>query len=408
MSKVAIIIDNLVQFYSIKGLIDDLSGRGIKNDLFIFQASDAEGLTEATVDKVAEMGYSSKTCLKKKEHYKVVLEPYPKIEWSDSFRNNLSYDYRLKYKYSLVSAKPDPVYTPAWNYVYDEVLVYTVFEKNILNTYTKTRLVKPSKYNYAKLKYTKQTKKRMLYLPTFNDIDPRDYKGIETAFNELKKSYIIIVKAHHATQFRSAEKRHVEFLQEIADEMYDQTMPLASILSTADVVLTGNSGSIYEALYMKVPVAVFSSSLNQHNLGEIKSFHSKLIGEGIIPATSDTSAIPLIIQQTMARLPRQLAIRDEQFESNEYIYESMTDVVEGYMQRDAANDLPHLLHIQMIDYVNNIKAKNKKLLDEKSKLEIRNTSLKEHYEQRVASYENSLSWKVTKVLRVAHKILRMK
>ena len=159
--SIAVTIQNYVQFYSIKRVIDKLITQGCIVDIFVPHARDTWGLKEMFDDIYAYLkkeGYNvRRKPLKKK--YKILLEPYP-MEYYFSF----NYDYRLKYNYGLNSPKPSVTYRDVDNFVYDAILSFSTYEAELLSRYTKTYVVgKPNYYDFKKEKNISKVKKTLLY-----------------------------------------------------------------------------------------------------------------------------------------------------------------------------------------------------------------------------------------------------
>ena len=76
----------------------------------------------------------------------------------------------------------------------------------------------------------------------------------------------------------------------MADEWYDLNTSLSYLLSKSDVVLSDNSGAIFEALYNDVPVAIFAKNINK-KLGNFDTIQYDLVTSDIIPYTNNPDDI---------------------------------------------------------------------------------------------------------------------
>lgn len=308
--NVAVTIQNFVQFYSINDALDKIIEDGYKVDFFVPNAKDDWGLKEMFDDifnSLKEKGYSVyREPLKKK--YKVLLEPYP-MEYYFSF----NYEYRLKYKYSIISAKPNLTYKMSENYVYDAILCYSTYEADLLSGYTKTFVVGKPMYHDFKKSNKENDKPVLLYLPTYGKFD--SISNISNGMKLLKKNFKVITKLHHGTNYFNYESNKRNILKEMFDECYDSSIQLSELLKKADVVLTDNSGSIFEALYNKIPVAIFSKSLDECSFGNIKSYQKQLVDNGLIPYTDDENKIIDIVKNALNKqyVDKQSKISDEIF-----------------------------------------------------------------------------------------------
>ena len=291
--SIAVTIQNYVQFYSIKDALDVLIKNGVEVDFYVPHAKDDWGLKEMFDDiynYLNKNGYNvRRNPLKKK--YKILLEPYP-MEYYFSF----NYEYRIKYKYTIISAKPKLTYKISENFLYDAILCHSTYEYETLRNYTKTYIVgKPMYFDFKKKK--NNDKPVLLYLPTYGEfgsiIDSPE--GIK----KLKKKYKVITKLHHGTNYFNYEEEKRKILKELFDECYCSDVSLKKLLETSDVVLTDNSGSIFDALYNNVPVAIFSDSLKDSSFGDIKSYQYQLVEKGILPCTNDPNKIYNVVEKAL-------------------------------------------------------------------------------------------------------------
>lgn len=410
---IAITIQNHVQYQSIKIGIDELIKKGVKIDIFVPKAKDEFGVREMFEEIYLFLqtnGYSPKRRPLKKDSYKILLEPYP-MDYYFEF----NYDYRIKYKYSAISAKPDPVYNITSNIYYDAILCHSTFEENFLNAYTKTYNIGSLKYPYFKKKKT-NNKKTILYLPTFGDNN--SIEKITPELKKIKDNYRIITKAHHGTNFYNSENNKKEMLKESFDECFSQETELNELFSEADIVISDNSGAIYESIYLEIPVAIISDKISK-DLSNIEPLHKKLIRQGVIPYTDNPINVNKIIDEVQKDeiIIKQKKERKKLFKVfGEESIEKFLSVIDLYL-----NDIINQDYIKMHKYIvseyekqiSEIEKLNNKLLtnektilelkkinyDNKEKISILNKSLKEFY--------NGKLYKVsTKVYKFLYKIKR--
>lgn len=290
--KIAITIQNFVQFYSVKAFIDQ--GK-YDIDIYVPSSNDKRGYTEMYEDiynYLVKNKYRVYRKLENNKKYKVILEPYA----MDSYYNFES-GYKLKYKYSVVSAKPNLVYKTESNISFDGILCHSTYEKEVLSCYSKTYLVGKLNYVNFNKKKNKKGKKTLLYLPTYGDYNSID--DIIKKLEELSKKYNIITKEHHGTNYLASENLESQKLNKCMSVVYDSSYPLEKLLETADVVLSDNSGSIFEALYSYVPVCIFSKDLKCCSYEDIDSLQCNLVNKDIIPYTSSVNELENIIEKAM-------------------------------------------------------------------------------------------------------------
>ena len=105
-NNVAIVFDDLTEFFVMRSAIDNLVKQKIPVDIIVPYDSGYNGLAEHTFDSIKKLGYSPIKDAVKNKTYKVLLTPYPCLE----IINRLKFIYHLRYPYSAISAKPNPTY----------------------------------------------------------------------------------------------------------------------------------------------------------------------------------------------------------------------------------------------------------------------------------------------------------
>ena len=245
-------------------------------------------------------------------------------------------DYKLKYKYSAISAKPK-VYSESINMDWDGILCYSTYEKELLSNYSLTYIVE--KLNFIDFeKKLDNKKKTLLYLPTFGDVN-----AIIDTVQELKKlskKFRLITKEHHVTNYLMSEEGNKKILEEVFDELYDSNYPLEKLLSISDVVLSDNSGSIFEALYSQTPVCL-CSNLNNNCLDDINSLQSSLVEKGIIPHTCNSKDLSKVINKALSKniVELQRKTSNELFPLREHKnFDTYINVIEKYLNDEVNAD----------------------------------------------------------------------
>src|SRR5699024_982757 len=110
------------------------------------------------------------------------------------------------------------------------------------------------KYVDFKRKRKRKTDKlTILYLPTY-----AEYSSIEIIGPELKKLekyYNIIIKPHHGTEYlkNEIEQNRMKFLRNNFQNIYSSTDSLLDLLNECDVVITDQSGAVFDAICTKKP-----------------------------------------------------------------------------------------------------------------------------------------------------------
>ena len=349
---IAVTVQNFVQFYSIKKGIDELIKRNYKVDIYIPHTDDASGIGkmyDETYNELINTNYSLKRNTDKNLSYKVLLEPYP----MDIFLK-FNFDYRLKYKYSLLSAKPNLVYRPEDNIYYDAILCYSPYDANFLNVYSKTELIGNLKYINFKRNPEHSVKPILLYLPTYGDVSSID--SIIKQLDKLKDKYYLVTKLHHGTSSLVNEAERIEKLKNISDECYNHTTELAKLLEKADVVLSDNSGAIFETLYAQVPLAIFSENINKNKLGNLDTTQYKLVQENYIPYTNDVNQIENVLELAMSNeyIVKQKELSNNLFYRPESPVKEFADLIEKYLTNNVDLTFKQVHDVLVNDYVTKI------------------------------------------------------
>lgn len=328
-NNVIVAIDDLTEFYAIQQDIQSMVKRGLQVKILVV-LSYSKRMYEDTMEIVRESGYEIIVNNKTDLTCKILLEPYPLV-------SNINSEFRIRYDYGVspASLKPDFVYAPDWNLPYDAIVCYSHIAKNIFSAYTKPYIIKPQQFR--KFKLHKKTKKiNILILLTWGDVWATD--KLAKIKEQLGENYNLIIKAHHAVQYRPDHKDVSIKLKDIADEYYDATTNVNRLFEKADVVLTDNSSAVFTAIYLGIPTAIFSEATSgYHSLNGIKAAHiSLLIEPKLIPYTSKIEEVRRIIEQAPKNTSRQNKLKDELYPSD--IKETLASVVERYLALNRKED----------------------------------------------------------------------
>ena len=333
--KVAVVIQNLIQFYTLKEFIDSYKNAIIH--IFIPQREEDESgfneIFETTYNYLKNKYPSSIYRGNNGLHYNILLEPY----YIDPEIASISADYKIKYKYSAISAKTNPSYSPEFNSGYDAILCYSNYEKDLLSIYAKTYLV--GKLNYCKFKKEKNRKKTVLYLPTYGAVS--SLKNDLDAFRALKREgkYKVIIKLHHGTVHLASESINSAQIEEVFDDILDEKTPLENILAKADVVVSDNSGSLFEAIYAGVPVCSISAVKTNNQYNGLYPLQDSLRKSRVIPYRKTVTNISSLIKETLSKetIEKQMRFRREQFPlTRDELLDSFTKVIDYFLQKNIA------------------------------------------------------------------------
>ena len=410
---IAIIIDDMVEFHAMKNGIDALAKEGLPVDIIVpGDYAERQPLLDETYDEIAKLGYSPVRGIDGAKMYKILLEPNPVGHYF--LPETISHEFRIKYKYSLISAKPWPIYLPERSVIYDAILCYTKREAEILGAHTKTFLISPMRYKGFKKDPSRPSGKPvLLYCPTFGEGSSID--TIERAMNGLKEDYYIIAKTHHLTQLRDDERGRIDILERIADEYYGQSADLVGLLQRVDVVLSDNSGSIFEAIYAEVPVAVYHhESLNSLRLEGIDTYQHQLAQRGVLPYTFDADGIGAVLYRAVGNREKQKAEKAD-FLDAEDVTKAFVDVIKQFMGLDRDSIEYYAMHDIIRDTYARQEERVKRLEEENSFLKEEDIAHREEadrirrqLEEDILDLLNEKSYRLGRALTAPYRALNKK
>lgn len=382
--RIAILFDDLTEFYAVRGGIDDCLKNKVNVDIIVVD-SGFNRLADDTYDAIKKLGYQ---VLKKprNDKYKIVLEPYPMKP------KNIKYDYLIKYRYGFLSQNKPYTLEPHWSLEYDAIMAFSDYEAEYLSAYSRIELIKPTNYRSFKKLNNTYSKPRLLILPTFGDVSCVDAID-DDVMALLKKQYHVTVKSHHAMQYRDSEAERYDKMSKLADDFFDSSKPVSELLMNADIVLSDNSGAIFDAIYSETSVALFTNDPNSGHKNEIDTIQSKLVNDGVIPLAKKGKDLPKALKKAAAMSKKQVAAKKKLLESNNA--SEFCDVILKYLKSDADGDMYKKVHSILVKEFYANKRKVDELTDLSAKLEQTNqkitTELKNVY--------SSTSWKMTKPVR---------
>ena len=281
MKRVAIVFQNVIQWYALRPLVKLLSEKKIPVDILIYNPAQANddyhSIAEDTIKTIKKDGFNVKDWPTNKE-YHLGLAPY-----SDMI--SFKCKYRLGYCYGAVTTKPHFTLQPAHKMNFHGMMVHDTYTAELFSVYGRTYIVP---YLYLEsIKHRKISDKPVvLYLPTYNE---PSVPLTAAALSELKNDYYIITKGHHGTDHLQEEQSKKNILKEIADENYDSNQYIKPLFEKADVVLSDNSGATVDALYAKIPVVIATKAISPSFNG-IEAVQQSLIDDGVIPYVSNINA----------------------------------------------------------------------------------------------------------------------
>lgn len=392
-NNVAVVCDDLTEFFVIQPIIDRLIKQKIPVDIIIPYDSGYNGLAEHTIKKIKEYGYSPINDSPKNKTYKVLLTPYPSLE----VVKRTDFIYQIQFPYGVASSKPTPTFLPPTRLDYNAILSFNTHEKDLLEAYgAKCYPVPYWRYHNIKRKSKTNKKPTLLILPTFGEDTSCVKQLTEESIQALRQNFYIITKSHHAIHFGLDGDEPIQKLKEIADESYDSDTPIDELMEKADIVLSDNSGAIFETICAEVPVALFSKDPNSRHLKNIDTYQYQLIQEGILPHTDNAEKILPLLLNIKPYYKKQLQLKKQIFpETTGDPYKPTLDIILQYLAKDESTDYRKTLHDILVTEWYDDKKKISGLIEE-------NESLK----QTVNNLLNSTSWRITKPLRKIGKMKR--
>ena len=352
--KIAVVIYNYIQYLSIMPGIKGLIKAGYDVDFYSGEINDDSGFNDLFSDVSKIMEENGYKVYKKpqKINYKIVLDPYIGLF-------DIKGKYNIRYRYGPLCPKPNKVITPAQMIRYDCIICSGPYEARMLNGFANTEIVADLKYMDFKRKRTsdKKGKKILLYLPTYGDESSIDL--IIDELKKLRKDYYIIAKLHHGTSFLKNESERPSKLTEAVDKICDLHTELKELLEIADVVLSDNSASMFEAMLNNIPIALFSKDINQNKMGELNTVQYDLNKEKILPYTNNAKRIGRILKEALSEKiqTRQKNWAKENFTYSKDPVKDFVEVIEKYYN-DEIDMQDYLIRKSIKDY---IKEKDKEI-----------------------------------------------
>ena len=434
IKTVAVIIANNIQFDSFKNAIDIMLKQNINVDIFIPQNYDNDGFNtmfDEIYNKLTKMKYIIYRETNEKK-YDILFMPY--MFWQF---NDLKRKYTIRYLYGLTT-KPEFFFSLETNYIFDGFLCYGNYDAESLKNFGLTFKIGNIKYlNYKNKQMKKNGKKTILYLPTYGK-----YSSIETIrpmLELLKEKFNIIIKPHHGTEYEidELEQKRMKYIKNNFKNIFSSTYSLLDLLNNCDIIITDQSGAVFDAVCAKKPVLMYYSDTENNNF----SLPVKYAKKGYITSFTkleNENQLEKLINQTMD--PKQMNKQNKLFN---ILFCPQKDIENNFLQflKDIENGIfnndyyeIHQLQKKQLTslYENNNKVLNlttdlencqKKILSltneiEESKqnykeIKTKFNNIKEQYNNVSNEYSyfkqqiyNSKSWKLTKPLRYFNQLIK--
>ena len=277
-TRIAIIVQNIIQWYSIRKLAIFLKEKKhLAVDIYLYDpAGSSTGFHNIANDTAKAISSDSFIPSTKPANYnyKICLAPYSNMI-------NINCKYKLGYCYGVATTKPQFTLNPTAKIGFHGLFLHDTYGAELFSIYGKTYIV-PDLYIDKIAPYKFTDKPTVLFLPTYHE--PSTIQTAQ-ALGQLKDKYHVIIKGHHGTDNLEDEKNKKELLASIADEIYPSTYPIKKLFERCSVVLSDNSGAVMDALYANIPVAISASKINC-DIPNINTLQYQLVESKIIPYTN--------------------------------------------------------------------------------------------------------------------------
>lgn len=384
--EIALVVHNLVLFDQMKPIIAKYRD---KTDIFVEvvkhteQDNDWLEMAKNTYNFLKKEGYNPKYLDKPIEKkYKILLT-------SGLYENLPNAEVKIRYNYGMGK---DWLHNN-YDINFDYILVYGERDGAFSEPFARVLEVGPIKF-YNLKKHRAGKKKKVLYLPTYGE-----HSSIEYLYKELEKlqdKYEVIVKLHHGTTFLEPER--VKLFKNFKN-MYDHKEPLGDLLANADMVISDSSGAIYDAIAMKVPVAIYNTNTYELYNGKIEAGELILLKEKLVHKIDKPSELNSVIEETLNDKDKDKKLK-KAFDlffgcTAEEGVKRICELIDGILSGKI--DLS-VYHAAKDNLLNEIEKPKEEIARLNGKINVLKNELNQK-EQFINSILNSKSWRYTKIFR---------
>lgn len=189
--------------------------------------------------------------------YALIVSPQYRAPVSDPYNRD------KKHVRMLYGNAKDPWNFGPWSAYYDLVLSYGPYSQERLAIYGNACVSGNAKFDEwfagtvtASKHFPDSEKKTILYLPTWGDLNAAPLTI--SAIHQLSKTYNLIIKEHHMSHFFRPEEA-APFRTNPDIVIVDDRDDILPLLKEADVVLSDNSGAIFDAILADKPVVLIDN-----------------------------------------------------------------------------------------------------------------------------------------------------
>lgn len=282
--------------------------------------------------------------------YSVFLSAYISL-WQ---YKNLNVKYRIMFPYASYYLNK-----PNWtikqfieqDFMADALLSHAEGARLTTNVFTATHIVPFLKLMDFKKKQKKTEKPVIFFAPTHNEAEFAC--RLLESIDDLKKDFTVVMRGHHKQSQEAQGQDPFLELYDKMDEVYEVgSSELTESLGKADVVLSDNSGVIFDSIYCGVPVALFSANTNSFRFNEISTEQHRLVENGDVLWTSDPKHVADIVRKTLSKrmIERQVRLGKTLFpQSRRDPVRQWMDVIDNYINSQISEkDLTKRYWVQSI------------------------------------------------------------
>ena len=142
-----------------------------------------------------------------------------------------------------------------------------------------------------------------------------------------------------------------------------------------DVVLSDNSGAIFETLYANIPLAIYSEDINKNKLGNMDTTQYKLVKDGYIPYTKDVKKIKEILEEAVLSkyVEKQKELSSWLFYRPQDPIKDFADKIEKFLKDEIDVNYKNIHDVLIKDYED----KKKEIINLQQLIELGNNSKNE-------------------------------
>lgn len=414
IKNAAVVVQNFIQYESFVGAIDIMIKQKIDVTIFVpIEKNDPgfKNMFDTTYDYLKNnTNYKIKREYEPTEYFDLLFMVAPIYQYLDLKRK-----YTIKYMYGYTT-KPWYSASPHVNNVFDIILTYGESE-SFLKAYSELYPIGNIKYlNFKKNKNHKENeKKNLLYLPTYGE--DTNIEKVVSSLNKIKKKYNLSIKAHHGTNYleNAVERNRKKLIEDNFDNIYTSEDSILELLKDADVVISDNSGAIWDAVCSGTPVVISNYDLKEKDYQGFVAEHYKAIKNKDILVINEQTNIDEVLEQSLSiemrkkqrNLFKKLFICDNE-NSGKYFDNFLHDLDNNKIYSYEE----YCIQQRKKEYIRDLINEKEKLTIENNDLKYRCNELSRELDNEQKKYDNfendiynSTSWKITKPIRKLKMIL---